>query len=74
MKTAILCAVCDNPTRFTLSYKVKLTTYDTLYSYTAEKKGGEHIVRVCRKCLKDMGYVVKKDKKVWKKNIVKPQI
>lgn len=66
MKTAIICAICTKPKKESDSYLVRITDYrmenmkarieDEPYVYAAK-------TRVCRTCVKRMGYKTRKDKK-----------
>lgn len=64
MKQAILCPICNKYKRFSESYAVNITTYK---GFTSEMDdtgiltfSNSAKVRVCRLCIKKMGYKVKK--------------
>jgi len=71
MKTAIMCPVCYKPKRYSDSYAVKIYEYDE----PEVLPGGNVIVktdeprkiRVCRACVKRMGYKVRSYAKKKKK-------
>lgn len=68
MKSAIVCFKCKKIKRFSDSYALKvLDTSDMMQVAFVGKKGGEvgfiskeKKVRVCRTCIKQIGYKVKK--------------
>ena len=64
MKRAIICGVCEKPIRESETYAVKITDY-RLNDYHINHLDGhstaiyvERKIRVCRKCVKKMGYKV----------------
>ena len=62
MKRAIICAICEKPKRESDTYAVKLTDYrlGSLVGLQTEKPVFQK-VRVCRVCVKRMGYKIKKN-------------
>lgn len=69
MKTAIICFNCNKPRRFSDSYAVKITDYsnpielENLGSLESAYIFPQKKVRICRVCIKRMGYKVKTMKK-----------
>jgi hypothetical protein len=71
MKKAIICYVCGKPKKYSDSYAVKVTDYKTEKEVVMGGSSGnvakvysngifvENKVRVCRTCVKRMGYKVK---------------
>lgn len=60
MKVAIMCPICYKPKKFVDTYAVRLIDYTAELDTKLEKpKYPENKVRVCRTCIKKMGYKVK---------------
>jgi hypothetical protein len=74
MKSVIICYNCDQLTRFSETYKVKITDYKPSFVQEEKKPETKKYVgineevtkaRICRKCARKAGYKVKtKHKKI----------